>query len=84
MSFFIRAILVAGVNLGAAGWWNEFQRDYPGSMHVAFLIPTQFVLYNVLPYMTLMYVHFTNMMRHDDRQSQHVTDSKTLEKTKKY
>jgi len=69
--------------------WIDFSRDYPGNMNSSFqtvMFPLQFLLYNFVPYITLMYMHYKNFTEPtvEDKQNQresftpvHFVDSKT-------
>ena len=69
-TFLIRAILIV---LVSTHHWIDFPRDYPDKMggYVRiFMFPMQFLIYNFLPYLTLMYMHYKNFHKQPDRQSE--------------
>ena len=55
--FVVRVILIFCVYQGL---WTDFVRDYPNEMKVPLCLPLQFIFYNFLPYMTLIYLHWRN------------------------
>ncbi len=40
--------------------WVNFTRDYPYCMTQTSFLPVQFVIYNIIPYLTLIYLHWFN------------------------
>ena len=69
-TFLIRVILIILVN---NHYWIDFARDYPGCMGGYFRIvmfPLQFLIYNFLHYLTLMYMHYENFHKRTERQSE--------------
>ena len=65
-SFFLRAILIGTV---LSNIWYEFTYDYECNMTNRFktaMLPLQFIFYNVIPYMTLMYLHQQSFKPHKD------------------
>mmetsp|Transcript_47434 Transcript_47434/g.62760 ORF Transcript_47434/g.62760 Transcript_47434/m.62760 type:complete len:117 (-) Transcript_47434:733-1083(-) len=60
VTFLLRVILILFVQVGH---WVDFTRDYPHDMTPGFetiMFPTQFIIYNFVPYTTLMYMHYKN------------------------
>ena len=60
MTFLLRVFLIICV---LSNTWVDFSRDYPNDMDVNFetaMFPSQFLLYNFVPYITLMYMHYKN------------------------
>ena len=60
MTFLLRVALILCVQ---AGKWIDFSRDYPDDMKDGFktaMFPAQFLVYNFVPYITLMYMHYKN------------------------
>ena len=57
--FVVRVILIFCVNQDK---WTDFVRDYPdpNKVKVPLCLPLQFIFYNFLPYMTLIYLHWRN------------------------
>ena len=53
--FLIRFILIIAVNRQL---WVSFTRDYPDEMTISRMLPAQFVIYNIIPYSTLVYLHW--------------------------
>jgi amino acid transporter len=69
VGFMIRVILIICVQYKK---WDDFTTDYPNEMHYPALVPLQFMLYNILPYMALIYLHMTNLKQEslDDESSE--------------
>ena len=57
ISFTIRTTLVVAVQYNA---WVDFSRDYPTNMHYTLFLPLSFIVYNILPYLTMIYMHLIN------------------------
>ena len=60
VTFLLRVALILCVQMEL---WIDFSRDYPHEMKVGFktaMFPTQFLVYNFVPYITLMYMHYKN------------------------
>ena len=59
ISFFIRACLIIAVMRNK---WIAFVRDYPenGDSFLWAMLPMQFVIYDIVPYMTLIASHWYN------------------------
>ena len=57
MGFLIRDILIYIV---MSGNWVDFTRDYPVDMDRTRMLPLQFIIYNFVPYMILIYFHWSN------------------------
>ena len=60
-TFLIRTGLIFAVK---ADEWVDFNRDYPDHMEghatATAMFPLQFIVYNILPYATLMLLHYFN------------------------
>ena len=58
-SYIIRCILIVLVNENV---WIDFNRDYPtrGTPFTWAMLPFEFIIYNVVPYMTIMFAHWYN------------------------
>ena len=56
-SFMVRVCLIAVVQ---STNWVDFTQDYPCQMNHTIYLPLQFLVYNFLPYITLMYMHWWN------------------------
>lgn len=61
-TFVIRVILIY---LVLFGYWVDFTRDYPEAMASLGLFrtamfPLQFIIYNIVPYVTITYIHHSN------------------------
>ena len=66
-TFLLRVILIFVVQQNK---WIDFTRDYPDHMmgyFVTIMFPTQFIVYNFLPYITLMYMHIKNFSKRTER-----------------
>ena len=60
VTFLLRVALIFCVQKGD---WIDFSRDYPDDMKAGFktaMLPAQFLVYNFVPYITLMYMHYKN------------------------
>ena len=59
MTFLLRVILILCV---LNDKWIDFGRDYPLDMPVGLtaMFALQFLVYNFVPYITLMYMHYKN------------------------
>ena len=58
ISFTIRLVLIIWVSEND---WVDFTRDYPNKMHVTSMLSLQFIIYNIVPYTTLIYLHYRNL-----------------------
>ena len=59
-TFLLRVSLVGAVTFEK---WVDFTRDYPNKMPSTFttvMLPMQFFIYNFVPYLTLMLMHYRN------------------------
>ena len=59
-TFLLRVSLVGAVTFEK---WVDFTRDYPNHMPNTFttvMLPMQFLIYNFVPYLTLMLMHYRN------------------------
>ena len=56
-SFILRVALIVAVSHFR---WVDFTEDYPCDMANTIFLPMQFLIYNILPYTTLMYLHWWN------------------------
>ena len=60
MTFLLRVFLLICI---LSNTWVDFSRDYPSDMGGTFytiMFPLQFLFYNFVPYITLMYMHYKN------------------------
>ena len=59
-TFIMRVGLIFAVMIGT---WTDFTRDYPDKMNskvLTAMFPLQFLIYNIVPYCTLMLLHYRN------------------------
>ena len=56
-SFLSRVILIIVVETTK---WVDFTSDYPCTMNHTLFLPLQFIVYNFMPYITLIYLHWWN------------------------
>ena len=69
-TFILRVCLILAV---ADGKWIDFTRDYPEGMTNGFLsamFPLQFIIYNAVPYSTLMLLHLRNYKKTPDQEEE--------------
>ena len=66
-SFLLRVILILIVENKE---WVDFTSDYPCAMNHTLFLPLQFFVYNFMPYITLMYLHWWNFRQQSSDRTQ--------------
>ena len=67
VSFITRCVLIGLVDIGL---WVDFNRDYPdakGTPLTWAMLPLEFILYNIIPYMMLLCAHWYNATRSETK-----------------